>query len=229
MPPTYEILVPGNTLKLKNDFLGLSNVTLIHAKDGPILFDTGGYVSRFGLIKALEARGLRPGDIKRVFLSHLHFDHAHNVDLFTEATFFVSRREWDYVAAPHPKDLLVPWGIREQLGKSPVELVEGTGTLDEGVGFFAAPGHTPGCYAVELRTRNRGTVVVAGDAIKYAREALLQACDMAFDEIATGTASIRNILARADRIIPGHFPELRRTETGVFVWDEPAPFELLIR
>ncbi|MFC7397339.1 hypothetical protein ACFQU1_09045 [Chelatococcus sp. GCM10030263] len=57
-------------------------------------------------------------------------------------------------------------------------------------------------------------MVVAGDAIRYAREALLQACDMAFDEIAAGTASIRTILARADRITPGHFPELRRTEAG---------------
>jgi glyoxylase-like metal-dependent hydrolase (beta-lactamase superfamily II) len=229
MKPTYDLLVRGNNLRLKDDFLGMSNVTLLRGRSGPILFDTGGYVSRLGLLKALAARGLKPTDIPVVFLSHLHFDHAHNVDLFAHAEFIVSKREWDYVAAPHPDDLLVPWGIREQLSKSRVQLVDGEGELDDGIHFFPAPGHTPGCYAVELRTDDRGTVVIAGDAIKYAKEAITGRCDMAFDEIDVGTASIRNILERAERIVPGHFAELIRQPNGAFAWEEAAPFELLIR
>ncbi|MDQ0391598.1 MBL fold metallo-hydrolase [Labrys monachus] len=228
MKPDYELLVRGNNLRLKDDFLGMSNVTLIQGPSGPILFDTGGYISRLGLLKALDARGLKPADIPLVFLSHLHFDHAHNVDLFAHAEFLVSRREWDYVGAPHPDDLLVPWGIREQLSKSRVTLIEGEGQIDRGIGFFPAPGHTPGCFAIELDTE-RGTTVIAGDAIKYAKEAILRRCDMAFDEIEVGTATIRNILDRADRIMPGHFPELVRLPDGNFVWDEAAPFELMVR
>ena len=42
MKPTCEILVEGNSLRLKDDFLGMSTITLIHTADGPILFDTGG-------------------------------------------------------------------------------------------------------------------------------------------------------------------------------------------
>jgi glyoxylase-like metal-dependent hydrolase (beta-lactamase superfamily II) len=213
---------------LKDDFLGLSNVTLIQGAAGPILFDTGGYISRLGLLKALAAHGLRPSDIPVVFLSHLHFDHAHNVDLFPQARFLVSRREWDYVPNPHPDDLLVPWGIREQLSKCRLELIEGEGQLDTGISFFPAPGHTPGCYAVELASES-GVTIVAGDAIKYVKEVILQRCDMAFDTLEAGTKSIARILAKADRIVPGHFPELVRQKNGVFSWDEPAPFELLIR
>jgi N-acyl homoserine lactone hydrolase len=72
-------------------------------------------------------------------------------------------------------------------------------------------------------------VVVAGDAIKYPKEAILRACDMAFETIEAGTATISRILDRADRILPGYFPELIRTPTGAFSWQDAASFDLLVR
>ena len=103
MAPSYEILVQGNSLRLRDGFLGISTIGLIHTGTGPILFDTGGYVTRLALLRALADRGLKPADIPLVFLSHLHFDHAHNVDLFTHSRFLVSKAEWDYVDNPIPK------------------------------------------------------------------------------------------------------------------------------
>jgi len=229
MRPTYDVLAQGNNLRLRDNFLGISTIVLIRAKSGLILFDAGGFASRLGLLKALKGRGLEPRDIPIVFLSHLHHDHTYNVHLFPHARFLVSRREWDYAGAPHPDDLFMPWGIREQLGKSTVEFVEGEGQLDPGVTFFPAPGHTPVCYGLELSTAESGLVVVAGDSIKYPKEAILRACDMAFDTIEAGTATISRILDRADRILPGHFPELIRTPTGAFSWQEAASFDLLVR
>jgi glyoxylase-like metal-dependent hydrolase (beta-lactamase superfamily II) len=110
-----------------------------------------------------------------------------------------------------------------------VELVNGEGQIDLDVAFFPAPGHTPGCYAMELATADRGRVVIAGDAIKYAKEAVTRKCDMAFDTIESGTRTIERILDHADRIVPGHFPELIKQPNGAFGWDEAAPFELLVR
>lgn len=229
MRPRYEIVVRGNNLRLKDDFLGMSNVTLIECAAGWLLFDTGGYIARLGLIKALKARGLSPKDIKYVFLSHLHFDHSHNIDLFAHARIFLSRAEWDYAENPHADDLLMPWGIRELLSKTDLVLLEGEGELFDFVHYFPAPGHTPGCYALRLETADRGTVIIAGDAIKYAKEAILRACDMAFDTLEAGTRSIERILSEGDRIVPGHFPELVRLPGGQFSWEESAPFELLVR
>lgn len=229
MTPEYDILVQGNNLRLKDDFLGIANVTLVQTGEGPLLFDTGGYVSRLGLVKALAARGLEPDDIRLVFLSHLHFDHAHNVDLFRKAKVLVSKAEWDYAAAPHHKDLFMPWGIHAQLERHDLELIDGEGQLSNHIGWFPAPGHTPGCYALRLDTAALGTVVLAGDAIKYAKEAIARRCDMAFDSVERGTDSIRRILAMADRIVPGHFPELIRQEDGSFLWDDAAPFDLRVR
>ncbi|QKC94690.1 N-acyl homoserine lactonase family protein [Mesorhizobium sp. NZP2298] len=229
MNPSYEIVVAGNNLRLKDDFLGMSNVTLIHGGRGPILFDTGGYISRLGLLKKLRERGLEPSDIKTVFLSHLHFDHAHNIDLFRNARIVVSRTEWNYAANPHPDDLLVPWGILDQLSRGQVDLIDGEGELEPGISYFPAPGHTPGSYALRFESAEKGRVIIAGDAIKYIKEAILARCDMAFDTLEAGTATIKHILATADRIVPGHFPELIRQPEGSFSWEGEAPFNLLVR
>lgn len=225
----YEIVVQGNNLRLRDDFLGISTVTLLHAPSGPLLVDTGGYVSRLGLIKKLRERGLAPADIRTVFLTHLHFDHAHNIDLFPEARFIVSRREWDYAAKPHPDDILMPWGVHERLSAGKLDLVEGEGEIEPGLAYFPAPGHTPGCYALTFSASDGARVVVAGDALKYAKEAITRRCDMAFDRIEVGTASIQRILSMADRIVPGHFPELIRQDDGAFSWSEEAAFNLLVR
>lgn len=229
MKPTYEVIVQGNNLRLKDDFLGMSSVVLIRNGSDPILFDTGGYISRLGLIKRLRERGLEPRDVKTVFLSHLHFDHAHNIDLFQHARVVVSRKEWDYAGNPHPDDQLIPWGILEQLSRGQVELIEGEGELEPGISYFPAPGHTPGCYALHLDDEKKGRVVIAGDAIKYAKEAILAECDMAFDTKEVGTATIRRILGMADRIVPGHFPELVKQPNGAFSWESEAQMNLVIR
>ncbi len=224
----YRIVVKGNNLRLKNGFLGLANATLVLCDDGPLLFDVGHYVTRPALVQGLKDVGMEPKDVKAVFLSHLHFDHCHNIDLFPQAKVFVSAREWAYVDHPHHDDPFIPWLIKEQLKRHDLELLSDEGRLGPGLATLALPGHTPGSYGLLLETAHKGRVVLAGDAIKYAREAIARESDMVFDTAANANASIERILATADRIVPGHFPELIKTERG-FLWDEPAPFELLVR
>ncbi len=55
---------------------------------------------------------------------------------------------------------------------------------------------------------------------------IIRACDMAFDTIENGTLTIERILDRADRIMPGHFPELVKQPNGAFSWNDAAPFDL---
>ena len=228
MAVDYDIIVRGNNLKTGDGFLGLANATLITCKDGPVLFDVGHFCNRAALLAGLARKGMTTDDVKVVFLSHLHFDHANNIDLFPNAKVMVSRREWDYAANPHKDDMFIPWMVREQLQKHDLALIDGEGRVSDGVHFFPAPGHTPGSFALRLDTDAAGCVVVAGDSIKYAKEALTRRCDLAFDAVETGTATIERILAMADRIVPGHFPELIKRD-GVFVWDDAAAFSLLVR
>lgn len=228
MAVDYDVIVRGNNLGLRDGFLALANITLVATGDGPVLFDTGHYCNRPALLKGLARHGMEPGDVRAVFLSHLHFDHCNNIDLFPQARVYVSKAEWDYAKEPHADDMFVPWLIHEQLGKHEVEFLDGEGRIAEGVHYFPAPGHTPGSFALTLETANKGRVVIAGDAIKYAKEVINRRCDMAFDAIETGTATIDRIVAMADRIVPGHFPELIR-KGDVFTWEEPAEFPLIVR
>jgi N-acyl homoserine lactone hydrolase len=224
----YDIIVRGNNLALREGFLALANATLVFSGDGPLLFDTGHYCNRPALLNGLARHGLKPADMWAVFLSHLHFDHCNNIDLFPGARVFVGKREWDYARTPHPDDMFVPWLIHEQLQKHTVEFLDGEGRICDGVTYFPAPGHTPGSFALALDAGNKGRVVLAGDAIKYAKETLTCRCDMGFDAPETGTATIKRIIATADRIVPGHFPELVKTD-GVLTWTETAELPLLIR
>ncbi len=228
MSVDYDIIVKGNNLSLREGFLALANATLVFTGDGPLLFDVGHYCNRHPLLAGLARHGMKPADVKAVFLSHLHFDHCNNIDLFPGARVYVARREWEYAKSPHEKDLFIPWLIHEQLAQHQVELLDGEGRITDGVRYIPAPGHTPGSYGLVLETGSKGRVVLAGDAIKYAKEAIAGRCDMAFDTAEAGAETIGRILEMADRIVPGHFPELIKSG-NTFIWEESAELALVVR
>lgn len=223
----YKIVVKGSNFKFVEGTIGFANLVLIDSADGPILFDTGHYGNRRVLMKALSTAGLAPGDIGAVVLSHLHYDHSINVDLFPKAQIYLSKKEWDYAGSPHPEDTSIPWKIRELLEDFQVTLIDDDRDITKGVHFFQAPGHTPGSAAVALETK-RGTVVLAGDAIKYPKEILRRQPDLAFDAPEVGPKSIGKILDMADVIVPGHFGEVCRCAEQ-FVWEEDSVLSLVSR
>ncbi len=44
----YEVIIRGNNLRLRDDFLGMSSITLMRLPQGVMLVDTGGYIARLG-------------------------------------------------------------------------------------------------------------------------------------------------------------------------------------
>jgi glyoxylase-like metal-dependent hydrolase (beta-lactamase superfamily II) len=77
---------------------GIIAATLLESNEGPVLFDTGPE-STFGNIEdELRKLGFATGDVRHVFLSHIHFDHAGAAWRFAElgATIYVHPR-----GAPH--------------------------------------------------------------------------------------------------------------------------------
>lgn len=226
---TYSVLLQGNNVRLQGGFVGLSSVVLVESGGLRLLVDTGHHVTRLMLLEALKMRGLDPADIDVVFLTHLHFDHANNVDLFRSARIMVSQAEWDYAARPHENDHFVPAGVARILVDLNLEIFSGEPEICPGVKALATPGHTPGHMSLVLDTADSGTVVIAGDAIKYPKETLTVRCDMAFDPAERGSNSIARIMEIADRIIPGHFPEIYKVGANRYAWDEGAEFNLVIR
>lgn len=161
-----------------------------HPGAGPVLIDTGLHDSlatdpgeqlgamarafsfRFSAEQAvarqLADRGVRPGEISTVVMTHMHFDHASAVKDFPQATFVVDRREW---AAAHGRggarngyfptqfDQPVAWRTVD-FGAQDVDAFGPFGlTLDlfgdGSVRLLSTPGHTPGHMSVLLRLRHR--------------------------------------------------------------------------
>lgn len=86
---------------LDTEHLGLTGIiaaTLLETEEGPVLFDTGPESTFTNVASALVKVGFEPRDVRHVFLSHIHFDHAGAAWRFAElgATIYVHPR-----GAPH--------------------------------------------------------------------------------------------------------------------------------
>ncbi|MBO0343720.1 MBL fold metallo-hydrolase [Roseibium sp. CAU 1637] len=224
----YDILVPGSSLAMEGCFLGISTIVLIEAGGKRALFDCGHFTTRRLLLAALRERSLAPSDIDIVILSHAHFDHALNIDLFPDAQVYLSQEEWDYIQAPFPDDPATPPYIADILRKTSLVLIEGEVEILPGVTAFPTPGHSPGHMSLEL-VSSAGAVVLAADAVKTAREALSGIPDMEIDPKQRAAASLQEVLRRGRTIVPGHFPPLTRHDDGRITWSEIQVAQLLLR
>lgn len=64
---------------IDTQFQGLPTVTAVYllmAPGGPVLIETGPGSTLPVVLDALAERGLRPADIKHIFVTHIHLDHA---------------------------------------------------------------------------------------------------------------------------------------------------------
>jgi N-acyl homoserine lactone hydrolase len=188
--------------------LGWSSVVLIRAHGRLALIDTGGFSMRTMLIKRFAERGLKPGDITDLLLTHSHHDHSVNWTMFSNARIVIGAQE-------------LAWSLQEPWGETPVpelymrELntwptlhtaAEGEEVFP-GVTAHLAPGHTPGHLVFVLRTAERD-VIFAGDAAKNRAELVSGTTDMTYDA-AVSKASIDMIWTLWRRrpgniLVPGH-------------------------
>ena len=133
----------------------------------------------------LRGRGIEPGGVGTVVMTHLHADHASAISEFPASTFLISRQEWQAattVARPATHGY-----VRRQFDHAfdyrLVDFASGAGidsfaTFGRAVDVFGdgsvrlvfTPGHTLGHMSVVLRLTGR-EALVAGDAI-YTRHAL---------------------------------------------------------
>lgn len=161
--------------------------------------------------RVLESQNCAPPDIDHVVLSHLHWDHCDNLDLFSNAEIHVPRAELEYAIAPEP--MHADGYDAKSLGREPPWLrvqmtpMSGETNICEDVTAFPTPGHSVGHMSVAVETAGE-TTVVAVDAIPTF-ENLAGGPDSpytlgsAVDEF-DWWESAHAVDRRADKVLPGH-------------------------
>lgn len=199
-----DILLPGFPGKADRGFFGWCSVAALKTGDDWLIVDTGSHGDRAVLLQAMAARGIDPLAIKRLFLTHLHFDHCLNADLFPNAEIIVGRKEWAYANSPLPQergDTFLPRPFIPYLaGRRPAFVGEGD-LLAPGLRVLELPGHTPGCLGL---LREADSTLIAGDALKNPRELYHRDPVLCFDSRENALASLDRIAGLAKRVLPGH-------------------------
>ena len=201
---TIDVLLNGFFGRSNRGFLGWSGIYLVTTPSGRrLIFDTGGYNERGTIPKLLEERGIGVAAIDYVVLSHLHFDHAANWDLFPNANLVVHEKEIAYAQATNDSAIL-RYNAPALVANNRLHLIrEESSTLENGVQLFHVPGHTPGAIALTIEDS-----VFSGDALKSRWDLRGRLTDTWNDELAR--QSIHKIASLGNRIYPGHDVPLER-------------------
>ena len=200
-------------------------VWLIEGADKTILIDTGlgdvdevhAMQNKYGvnvvtsrgadqsLVAGLAARGVDPRDIDIVVITHCHFDHVGNNELFPNATFIVQKDELPQAVTPpsfcmyyYPEYSYKMEAIRSQL-----KIIDGDYQIDNAVKLVKIGGHTPGCMVVMVET-DLGTVCLTSDIMYNYKNLELNWPTGSFWDLPALMAGYDRIRREADIIVPEH-------------------------
>lgn len=123
----------------------------------------------------LTELGYPPSKIRYIALSHYHYDHTANANLFADSTWLVRPVERDAMfATPAPGTTRPDTYARLKNAKTILIETDQYGVFgDDSVVIKFAPGHTPGHQMLLLRLKNTGPVLLSGDLYHFPQERTL--------------------------------------------------------
>ena len=164
----------------------------------------------------LKAVGVEPTEVQDVILSHMHYDHCGNYDLFPRARYHLQDVEMAYCTGRcmcHP-GLRLPFeeedvvAIVRKVFTGRVIFHDGVEELAPGLTVHHVGGHSKGLQVVRVWTR-RGWMVLASDASHfYANMEEGRAFPIlhSHEDTLEGYRTMRCLASAPDAIIPGHDP-----------------------
>ena len=103
--PKLDILLHGYRMNTQQGIVGFCSIILIEGQKRTLV-DVGHVGRRVVLQEALDKRGLSPADIDLLVMSHAHWDHNQNFDLFEHAPLLMHSWERKYARRPHKNGLV---------------------------------------------------------------------------------------------------------------------------
>lgn len=121
-------------------------------------------VEEDALPNRLRVLGVSCEDVKRVFITHLHWDHTGGLQYLQHAKIIVQKAEHRFAYEP---DSRIAGSYMRNHFDFPLdyEMVEGDCAYEEGIDLLFTPGHTPGHMSVLLSCADGSRWIVGGDAV----------------------------------------------------------------
>jgi glyoxylase-like metal-dependent hydrolase (beta-lactamase superfamily II) len=202
-------------------------VWLLRAPGHVVLVDTGFNAHTAELrkrtllqcpIEALARLGVAPEDVDDVVLTHLHYDHAGNIDKLPMAKFHIQDAEVDYATGrcmcfepmrhAYAEDDVVL--LVRRVYQDRVVFHDGNAQLAPGLELLKIGGHTKGLQAVRVHTR-RGWIVLASDASHYYENmGSSRPFPIVYNlaDMLSGYAKVHGAADSPDHVVPGHDPQV---------------------
>lgn len=164
----------------------------------------------------LKSVGIDPAQVRDVVISHMHYDHAGNHDLFPEARYHLQRDEMAFCTGQRMclAEQRAPYeaaDVQAMVGKlfaGRIVYHDGITELAPGITLHRVGGHTRGLQVVRVNTQ-RGFVVLASDAAHFYANWQQRRPFPIVDDVAAyleAFATIEALASSPQHIIPGHDP-----------------------
>jgi N-acyl homoserine lactone hydrolase len=199
MAADIYLLFTGLAASADKFLFGTSTVAVVRTERELIVFDTGPYAYRPILQGRLRRAGIDPAEVTKVVLSHLHWDHAANADLFAAADVLVHRRELEAADRAIGRDWAIPEYTVRALRRLRLHPLGAEIDLAPDLRIVELPGHTPGSIGLLVGDR-----LLAGDAVGSAREAATGQPGACAGGEEDALASLDKALSISEVIYPGH-------------------------
>ncbi len=168
--------------------------------------------------EGLTALGIRPDSVKDVIVTHLHYDHTGNYDLFPNARYHLQDTEIAYATGrcmchqalrvPFEEEDVVAMVRKVFAGR--VCFHDGESQVAPGITVHKIGGHSKGLQCVRVKTK-RGPVVLASDATHlYSHFEGGRVFPITYNvaEVVEGYATMKRLAASINHVIPGHDPQV---------------------
>jgi glyoxylase-like metal-dependent hydrolase (beta-lactamase superfamily II) len=164
----------------------------------------------------LRALGIEPGSVETIIISHMHYDHVGNYDLFPRARYHLQDDEMGYATGRSMchRALRLPFEIEDviamvrKLFAGRVAFHSGADEIVPGVTVHRIGGHSKGLQSVRVKTR-RGYVMLAADAAHlYAHldSGRIFPTTYNLGEVVEGYETLKKLATSRDHVVPGHDP-----------------------
>ena len=200
-------------------------VWAIVGASGTIILDTGfdaamGAKRQREMIKpvgeGLRALDVDPASVRTVIISHMHYDHVGNYELFPNACYHLQDDEMAYATGRcmcHTA-LRMPFEVEDVIAMvrkifaGRVAFHDGEDEIVPGVTVHRIGGHSKGLQSVRVKTQ-RGYVMLAADAAHlYAHVESGRIFPLTYNvgEVAEGYETLKRLASSPNHIVPGHDP-----------------------